>query len=113
MSVSNHGLAPALTKAQRHLFPYRLNSMEMTCASAGFKQFTDFVRYTAAHRTDRSFFRLGAFPVIAAAKQIVPPSTAAGIEADIRRGTFREIDGPGSRRRSARGSFVPAARKTA
>jgi hypothetical protein len=29
---------------------------------------------------------------------MVPPRTAAGIEADIRRGTFREIDGLGARR---------------
>jgi hypothetical protein len=67
----------------------------MTRASTRFKQLTDFVRHTRAHRRDRSFFELAAFSVNAAAKQMVPPSTAAGIEADMRRGTLREIDGPG------------------
>jgi hypothetical protein len=51
---------------------------------------------------------LEAFSVIAAAKQMVPPSTAAGIEADMRRGTFREIDGLGVRRDQANASVHKA-----
>jgi hypothetical protein len=57
------------------------------------------VRHTAIHRSARSFFRLEAFSVIAAAKQMMPPSTAAGIEADIRRGTLRERQHPDAHRR--------------
>ena len=38
------------------------------------------------------------FSVTAAAKQMVPPSTAAGIDADVQRGMFKEIDDPGPKK---------------
>jgi hypothetical protein len=56
------------------------------------------VLHTCAPRRDCSFFGLAAFSVNAAVRQILPPSTVAGIEAAIRGGRFKEIDGPGVKR---------------
>src|SRR4029077_12975487 len=58
-----------------------------------------------SYRTARSFFRLAAFLVIVAAKQMVPPNTAAGIDADVRRGTLKDIDDPGPKRVHTRASI--------
>jgi len=58
-----------------------------------------------SYRTARSFFRVAAFSVSAAAKQIVPPNTAAGIDANVRRGTLKEIDDPGPKRVNTRASI--------
>jgi hypothetical protein len=48
---------------------------------------------------------IAAFSVSAAAKQIVPPNRAAGIDADVRRGTVKEIDEPGPKRVNTRASI--------
>ncbi len=51
---------------------------------------------------------MGPCSVIAAAKQMVPPSTAAGTDAAMRRGTLRDIDDPELKRDQTKASIHKA-----